>query len=366
LAIATLVVAGGGSFAGQATADAATHVIPATIDTTGTADVAAALLAFFATVPDGSTIEFPAGARYRADTTLLLRNRANLTFEGNGATVFATVGSGDRVRAHWSFRGGSGITIRNLTVKGANPFAGTSEAAYRSTKEAQHGFEFGGVNRVELDRVTVTDVYGDFVYLGRQAVAPWPLSSNVWIHDSHFERNGRQGVAFTGAVDVLIERSYIGRVRRTMFDLEPTAAAGEVRRVTIRDNDLGPARFALIAANGNFSAPMGDITVTGNRLAGLALNGKINAWRVRRGPFTFTGNVSDRGTAGPSGAQLGFFRIDGVTVTGNTVKVTPNRNMSFVSTRESCDVAVSGNVVQGGAEHRTDGYEATGACGAGG
>ncbi len=157
------MVAIGANAVRMAPAEAATYLVPTSIDPTGQVDVTARLAAFFESAPDGSTIQFPANARYLSNGSLVLTDRRNLTFEGNGATIFATPGTGDRERRHWTVRGGGGITFRNLVVKGANPVAGTSEAAYRSTMEAQHGFDFGGVDGVELDRVTVTDVYGDFV-----------------------------------------------------------------------------------------------------------------------------------------------------------------------------------------------------------
>jgi hypothetical protein len=41
-------------------------------------------------VPSGREISFRKGGRYRIEGTLFLRNRHNITIDGNGATVFAT------------------------------------------------------------------------------------------------------------------------------------------------------------------------------------------------------------------------------------------------------------------------------------
>lgn len=49
------------------TPDSTGFSIPVTIDATGTLDVTGALTAFFASVPDGSTIVFPKGADYRGN-----------------------------------------------------------------------------------------------------------------------------------------------------------------------------------------------------------------------------------------------------------------------------------------------------------
>lgn len=124
---------------------------------------------------------------------------AALTLMGHGATIFATtdgravpppLGSKrwPRTRRHLLFLWGEGIVIRDLTVKGAHPAGGMADLAYVKELEAQHGFEFRGTRGVELDRVTVTDVYGDFVCLGGYG-STW--TRDVHIHDSRFERNGR-------------------------------------------------------------------------------------------------------------------------------------------------------------------------------
>src|SRR5438067_7537181 len=92
---------------------AGTYNVPATIDSTGTTDVTQKLVDFFASVPDGSTIAFPAGGKYRIEGTLPISNRHNLVFDGNGAEFIArTDGSGvppwngkttnwPRNRVHW-------------------------------------------------------------------------------------------------------------------------------------------------------------------------------------------------------------------------------------------------------------------------
>ncbi|MEO5837387.1 MAG: hypothetical protein ABIQ73_15685 [Acidimicrobiales bacterium] len=148
-------------------------VAPSTIDSTGAADVTDKLLAFIAGVPDGSTISFPANARYRIEGSLIIEGRRDLTFEGNNAEFFATT-EADRNRRHWWIRNSDGITIRDIAVRGANPNAGVGDAAYRSDREAQQGFDFAGTSNTLVERVTVTDVYGDFVYFD-QPDLPRPM-----------------------------------------------------------------------------------------------------------------------------------------------------------------------------------------------
>src|SRR5207248_6077073 len=102
-----------------ASADQAVYPVPLTIDSTGTTDVTSQLTNFVAGVPDGSTISFRAGGRYRTEGTLRFPNRHNLTIDGAGATLFATT-TGSPGRTHVWFAGGGPVTVRDLDVVGAN------------------------------------------------------------------------------------------------------------------------------------------------------------------------------------------------------------------------------------------------------
>lgn len=71
------------------------HQAPMSIDRTGTTDVTAALNAFIQSFPNGSTITFPAGSRYRVEHIVIIGNHSNLVIDGAGAVFFATTtGSG--------------------------------------------------------------------------------------------------------------------------------------------------------------------------------------------------------------------------------------------------------------------------------
>jgi parallel beta helix pectate lyase-like protein len=327
------------------------HEVPAGVDPTGATDVTAEFQAFLDTVPDNSTIVLPAGATYRVEGVLTLIDRNGLTFEGNGATVLATTdgsccvpGSEVRERSQWRLVGGSGYVFRHLTVKGANPNAGVGDSAYVQELEAQQGFQLSGVNGIELDNVTVTDVYGDFVFLGGKPVTLEP-TRNVLIHDSHFERNGRQGIAFVRATDVLVERNYLGQTRRSTMDFEPNSVTGEARRITVRNNTFGPGRLRFVAGKGkggNFE----DILIEDNQLVGRSLDIQIEAATgERRRRIIIRNNVSDDTFGSPLGLMR-FARIDTLVVTGNVNRLQASREMTAVVADSSCAVTVNSNVFE--------------------
>lgn len=333
--------------------------VPASIDATGERDVTMELNAFFASVLDTSTIRFPANARYRVEGTLLFKDRRALTFEGNGATIFAeTDGKAvlpqreiahrwPRKRTHFMFLGGADIILRGVHIIGANPHAGIGDSAFVVELEAQHGVEFAGVDGGELDSVSITDVYGDFVYFG-----PYNgrRASGIRVHRSHFERNGRQGIAFTGADDILVENNYMADVRRAHFDLEPNFARDTLRRLVIRNNVFGRGRL-LFLASGGAAGYIEDVRVENNRLTGKPLNIQVRPpQESRRRHFVVVGNTSDA-SFGSSAPMMQFNNVDGLIVRNNHNPMTPNRLMTAIRLRASCKIDIDRNAFPGAIEH---------------
>ena len=103
--------------------------VPASIDASGGSDVSSALQSFINGVPDGSTIVFRAGGTYSLGRGLRLNGRRNLVFDGQGATLRTTGPGGNVASSTFLIEGGSrDITIRDLSLVGNNPDAGTADA----------------------------------------------------------------------------------------------------------------------------------------------------------------------------------------------------------------------------------------------
>ena len=312
------------------------------IDDTGATDDTAALQALIDALPNGSTLVFPLHGEYRIEGTLHVANKQGLTIEGNGSLFFATT-TGDRTRSQWSFEGGSNIVVRDVNVKGANPNAGLADDAYVSSLEAQHAFNIYSTDGIELSHVSATDVYGDFVYIGAQEGA---LARNVFVHDSMFDRNGRQGISITGGDGVRIIHNTIGDVRRSTFDLEPNGSSWGALNVDIEDNTIGRGRLNLLSSAG--SGPVSNVVFANN-----LINRGANIWvgsKQVRGPFTITGNVATLSWGSAAGrALLAFTNVDGLTVTDNKLPVDPGRGDYGVNALDACNVHVSGNDFPGAA-----------------
>jgi hypothetical protein len=324
------------------------------LDPTGRTDITNALNTYLAGLPPGSVVQLSPGARYKAEGVIRLIDRTDLTIEGNGAVIFATTDGRDfvppedlkrewpRARSHVEITGGSNIVIQDLTIDGANPDAGSESGAYSADLEGQHGFDVRAVDGLILDHVTVTDTYGDFVYLGPKG--RW--SSNVTIKNSHFERSGRQGIAITGAENVTVMDSYIGEVGRSVIDLEPGTAAGGAMHILFTRNTFGPCRHLLLAAAGA-GPDVSDVSLIGNRMTGIGLKIKINAADgSRRSNFRIVDNHSEQRLSLPV-AAIRFYRVDGIEVRGNHQEMVQSRKMPGVMACESTAWNIENNSFPG-------------------
>ncbi|MFP5256360.1 MAG: hypothetical protein ACLGI8_10985 [Acidimicrobiia bacterium] len=298
-------------------------------------DATAALQARLDATPDGATLRLEPGATYRLDGTLVVAGRRDLRIDGGGARLVAGA-TGDGDRAHLRIVGGRGVVVTDLTIVGANPYAGLDDRAYQVELVGQHGVRLEGAVDVELDGVRITDVFGDFVYVGRHDDGRW--SESVWIHDSTFARSGRQGLTVTAGRNVVIERNAITETRRATIDLEPNSPSWGAEDIHILDNDVGPGRLLFVAAAGR--GPVDEVVVARNRLRSHILNITVEPpGAERRRRFWVVDNTSDEPATRP---PLRFTRVDGVVVTGNRQPmVRPGE--PAVAVDGVCGLVVAGN-----------------------
>jgi len=315
------------------------------VDASGGADVTAGLNAFFASVPDGAVVDLRTNGRYRVEGTLLIARHRNLTVRGNGATLFATT-TGDFGRAHVMLQENDGITIQNLKVVGANPGAG-DRGPYLGTLDGQHGFLVLSSTEVALTGVSVSDTYGDFVYIGRRDGARF--SDGVVVQRSTFTRSGRQGIAVTGARNVVIDGNTIVEAKRASIDLEPGWKSGAVvDHVTITGNQVYRGGLLFVAANGH--GPVNHVLVQGNRMTGMTMGMDVNDLDGgRRSGWQVIGNTSDLPSGG--GETMEFTRVDGIEVRDNLQPMKPMLGNVGVLAEWSCGVTVSGNTFPDAGAH---------------
>lgn len=281
-------------------------------------DVTRKLLAWIASVPDGSTLVFGRKACYRIDRTLRIAGRNDLRFEGNRAT-FRAVARAGHTRHHWWIVGGRDVTLRNMTIRGANPNAGSNNRCFDSAREHQHGVALWGVQGALLESLRIFDVYGDSVYLGNTGTDP---NRNVTVRGGYFRRNGRQGFGIVHGENVTLDRNDIAEICMTVFDLEPEPET-HLRGVTITNNTVGEHRHLFLANSGS-EVETSNVFVAHNRVVGR----RGMRWPHGPGSANPTINVGTPGSRNWVIRNNDFARFEGtalVFVGASAVTVSCNR-----------------------------------------
>jgi hypothetical protein len=302
------------------------YTVPKKIRSDCTVPVENQIMAWLATVPDGSTVQFGPGGCYGQDKTITLTDRSGLVIDGRGSE-FRALTPGDSHRANWRLVRGGNLTLSNMGVRGKNP-----QGSYDPAVEWQHGFSVEGVQKITLSNVQARDTWGDGVYLWRGAPSPLcgddaSSARDVVIDGAIIERSGRQGVAIVDAEQVTVKNSTIGPVAWWGVDMETDDNCEIARHVNITGNQFGANRYGVIGSVGNGGAPqVGDVTVTGNtQTAETGLPGECWApvWilspdAMYRSGYVFSGN---RFLARRNAFE--FRRVNNIQVSSNNVTLTP-------------------------------------------
>jgi hypothetical protein len=310
-------------------------VVPVTIDATGHRDVTAALQRFVSHVPEGSTVVLRRGGTYRIDGTLEWRDRTGITLNGNGATLIAGTHGGPN-RAEIRLLGGNRWTVRALKIRGSYPGGRRFDPRF----QWQHGIDLRGVNGALIDHVSITNVFGDAIYVGLSTTGSrW--SKDVVISDSTGRRTGRMSVAVTAGRHVTIERGSWSAPALDTFDLEPNGLSGGARDILIEHTTIGaPGHGSTLSVAGY--GPVSDVTLRDNELSGSPLTVRVDQAGLRPRNIVVVDNVSTVPLVGPGRAAMILHDTDGVTVRGNVQPLSSHRQV-LVATENCTRVSVSGS-----------------------
>ncbi len=297
-------------------------------------DVSSKLQALIDDAPDGATISFQAGGRYKLGTGRCASaagatSRSRATGPGStcpARSTPATASIGIQVRS-----GSVGTTIRGLTMVGNNTTAGTSDAC--CSREAQHAIAVLSANDTLIEDVDIRRTWGDCVYVNAATVPGGAWSDGVTFRDSTCSLSGRHGVGIIRAKDVRIVNNRFDQIGFMVVDIEPGAADAGADGVVFRGNDVGTYGLTdydnswLLAACGKDGADVRNVTVRDNTVEGnrIGWSGNVTRpWRALslwvcgdnapRANFVVTDNVAQNAVSGPA---MVFTGVKGLTVTGN-------------------------------------------------
>lgn len=188
---------------------------------------------------------------------------------------------------------------QHVTLSGKGRITGDKDRHRGKKGEWGHGIKMWNVHNVTLTGLTVSDCWGDCLYIGGE-------SSQVKVFDCIFDNGRRQGISITGGEHVKIWNCVIRNVGGTApeygIDMEPNDG-NTVRDIYIRNTQIEKCRGGIMAYGKARNAYVGDILVKNCNISDTH-------WH----PFAFTA-------------------ADGVSVSGCKVKW--NANYNLVLNRES-------------------------------
>ena len=245
------------------------------------------------------------------------------TLDGTSTTRLAR-----RARAHLRIQSAGGVTVLRPHIIGAHPNGGMTEDAYDPNAEAQHGIDILDSENVLIRDAVVSDVWGDFVYVGK-------ASDGVEVNGLHGRRNGRQGIAVSSGANITFAKLDLDQVRRTMIDLEPNRGSETVERVLVEDSTFGEARLNFLSCS-SAAGHIGDITLD-NLSVVMPFRSTIgNAAVLDRGPFFLRRIRAVKWHGSPLGACVAVTNTDGLIVDDCFIPTQPGRNMHLIRTRGDC------------------------------
>jgi len=328
--------------------------VPVSIASDCSVDVTSALLSWIASVPDNSTLLFGTNKCYRVESTVEIRSRNGLMFEGNGSTFKSlnpmTTGSTiDDQRAMWRVIGSTNFIFRNMTIIGAYANGGTHDP----TLQHAHGIDIRGTS-AEIANVNMSNLAGDCVYFGL-GYDNITRSSGSY-HDSTCSSIGRNAASITAANNVTVNKITTNKVGYTAFDLEPNVGTYTnttgwgTSNISVMGSTVGS--YYLYAFSVVENAPNLNDSFTGNTITssnGLRVGVVAPGSAVRPNNITVSNNSASIATWSPA---IEAHNVDILTVTNNTVPmIAGSANTVYMATVDnSCKANVSGNSYPGGAQ----------------
>src|SRR4051794_32001861 len=221
------------------------YKVPKAIKSDCSVAVEGKIMAWLATVPDGSTVQFGSGRCYGQDGTITLTGRSGLVIDGQGSEFRALTLGGDH-RANWRFVGGGNLTVRNVAVRGSDP-----QGTYDHAVEWQHGYSIEGVQGMNLSNVQARETWGDGIDIWRAGGthtcgADATSARNIVISGARIERIGRQGLAVVDGERVTLQDSTVGPVAWANVDIETDDSCEIARHITLARNSFGSNGWGVI------------------------------------------------------------------------------------------------------------------------
>ena len=323
-----------------ATARAATHTVPAWIPDDCSANVQTQLNSFIAGVPDGSTIQFPAGRCYAQNDRIVVRDKRDLVIDLNGSTFRnSAANDGTLIRPNWMLLRDRNTRIQNGTIVGNFNLTGArSQARVNDATVNGVGNQFNpGVGVWGGDTVSVTDlkiskVFGDGVltglgyYIDGSATDPLNTPTNVRIERVEVTTTARHCISPSQGNGVWLEDSVLKDCWYGGLDAELDDPNRDVLKNVhlLRNTFDGFFMFGIalpVAGNSNTT----DIEIRGNRFLtppDNQCNQTILVGAYPTNPNTFSRVTVDNNDIVTHGLAVSFDHVVGGSLQHNKITQT--------------------------------------------
>jgi hypothetical protein len=319
---------------------------PRSVPANGSTSVTSDLQIMVDAVPNGSCLQLRADGDYRSNGQLTIQSKVDFTLDGNGATIFTrrpgriAPGASQSTRKQVVMALGSNVTLENLTIKGPNPVAHFSYA-----HQAENGLAIGGTQGALIRNVTVKNVYGDIVSVGKRQGEDGTSTParNVLVTDSRFEVGGGAGINLaTNSDGVTFDGNTISHTGRSGIDMELIPGA-LVSNLLVENNTFSHTHLYWLGSRARGVAR--NITFRANQFVGETMQTKLGPSDnsgLRHENWVFDSNVSDTPMHG-STAIFTVRNTDGLTIVGNVQEFVAGASGRAVAQSNSCAISVGVN-----------------------
>ena len=311
------------------------HSVPTSIPADCSRPVEDDINRFLATVPDGSTILFPAKGCYQQSHKFEVADRHDLIVDGNGSTFKSTstkVTSKGSIDGNWVILRGHNITLKNMTSVGAfTKYDGLARSLATISPdpgftEASMNYGLYGVDTVHLTDVNGSNPWGDGVTTGPSNYVdgkPAVVPKNVFVERVHITTTARHCMGLADGVNIWVQDSTCANDWYGGIDAEEDGLNSPIQGLHLINNTFDGFNtlgiFVPVASVA--SSPTKDIEIRGNRFLSGADTKCDPIIRVGGYPDTnpnvFTNVVADDNTLQHFGAGIVFDHVQGGSIQNN-------------------------------------------------
>jgi hypothetical protein len=275
-------------------------------------DVSKTLGQWLRNLPPNTTVVPPGGACYLVDEGLAVNFPVGLTVDGGTYENLSTqpppsTGHGTlRGDPVFDVLGGTGVTLENLAIEGANPGGYLAKMAFAA------GIDLQGTADATIDNVDITSTFGDGITLNplrndadHEGPGILAATDDADISDVTIDGAGRMGMSFVsvgepamnGAPPVMgatVSNVQISNVGLDTFDVEADQSTEGAENVTIDGCTSSSTGLGYFFADGGSSAGKRTGNITVENCVMEQMQGPPAVWIDNpgtgasvRGPFTF-------------------------------------------------------------------------------